>query len=556
MTEYLRTLARANATSTAQRWRSAAELWDQVVTQNPVNGNHWYRLAEARFAAGNHADALPAYRKALDLGVWKRDVGFVLPADLHLRIARCHALLGDPEAARTALTAAVDRGLRQLDEVWDDDPLVSLRGEDWFIERFRPSDAGGLGRDTGWRADLRHVASEIARRSPHFATRVDQGPFDAAVNQLHEDIPRLTDAQIYVELMKLLRLLGDGHAGIYPPDDDVALRRALPVQCYEFTEGLFITATAPEHRQLLGAQVLRFDGHPVAEVAAALEPLVARDNEHWLSLRVPQLMRRSAVMHAVGMAADAEKAVLGVRLADGSASEVVVPADTVETQLVSERPCPPSWLFLPEQLPGELPLYLRNAGAMYWFEYLAAERLAYVQFNGVGDDQAEPVRRFWERLFDVIDRQGAERLVVDLRFNGGGNTFLTLPLLHRIVGHQRINQRGRLFVIIGRNTFSAAQNFATMLDCHTNAVFVGEPTGSSPNFVGETVPFGLPYSGLRGNVSDLYWQTSWPLDHRSWIAPELYAPPTFAAFAANRDVAIEAVLDCREHLPGWSGAVW
>lgn len=46
----------------------------------------------------------------------------------------------------------------------------------------------------------------------------------------------------------------------------------------------------------------------------------------------------------------------------------------------------------------------------------------------------------------------------------------------------RINWRGALFVIIGRNTFSAAQNSATLLDRHTHAVFVGEPTGSRPSF--------------------------------------------------------------------------
>jgi hypothetical protein len=69
--------------------------------------------------------------------------------------------------------------------------------------------------------------------------------------------------------------------------------------------------------------------------------------------------------------------------------------------------------------------------------------------------------------------------------------------------------------------------------------------------VGETIPITLPYSKLEANVSDLYWQTSWPMDHRSWIAPLIYTPPTFEAFRQNRDPAMEAILSCREHLPGW-----
>ena len=51
-------------------------------------------------------------------------------------------------------------------------------------------------------------------------------------------------------------------------------------------------------------------------------------------------------------------------------------------------------------------------------------------------------------------------------------------------------------------------------------------------------------------MADLYWQTSWPMDHRPWIAPELYAPPSFEAYSQNRDPTMEAILSCREHLPG------
>jgi hypothetical protein len=47
---------------------------------------------------------------------------------------------------------------------------------------------------------------------------------------------------------------------------------------------------------------------------------------------------------------------------------------------------------------------------------------------------------------------------------------------------------------------------------------------------------------LQVNVSDLYWQSSWPTDYRTWIAPQLYRPPTFAAYRANRDLALEAIL--------------
>jgi hypothetical protein len=56
----------------------------------------------------------------------------------------------------------------------------------------------------------------------------------------------------------------------------------------------------------------------------------------------------------------------------------------------------------------------------------------------------------------------------------------------------------------------------------------------------------VPYTRMRGSVSDLYWQSSWPLDYRTWIAPLLYAPPSFALYRANRDPAMEAILAYRD----------
>ena len=120
---------------------------------------------------------------------------------------------------------------------------------------------------------------------------------------------------------------------------------------------------------------------------------------------------------------------------------------------------------------------------------------------------------------------------------------MLLPyFINSIIKTEKINKRGNLFVITGRRTFSAAQNLASFLEKQTNATFVGEPTGSSPNFVGEEDFITLPYSKLAMNVSDLYWQSSWPGDKRTWIAPLIYTPPTFKAYSMNRDEALESIL--------------
>jgi hypothetical protein len=196
------------------------------------------------------------------------------------------------------------------------------------------------------------------------------------------------------------------------------------------------------------------------------------------------------------------------------------------------------------------PLHLRNRELPFWFEYLPADDLVYFQFNAVRDHPAETFAAFCDRLFGFIEDRNAGRLVIDMRWNGGGNTPLTQHLLHHLIASKRLSRRGALFVIIGRLTFSAAQNTVTAIERETSAIFVGEPTGSRPNFIGERIDFELPYSKVRANAADLFWQTSWPTDHRTWTAPDIYAPPTFEAYRRNQDPALDAILAMREHVPG------
>jgi hypothetical protein len=102
--------------------------------------------------------------------------------------------------------------------------------------------------------------------------------------------------------------------------------------------------------------------------------------------------------------------------------------------------------------------------------------------------------------------------------------------------------KGELYVLIGRGTYSGAQVFVTRLEALTNAVFVGEPTSSRPTVIGRTGNFTLPYSGLSGFISSELNQSSWPEDHRIWIAPDVPVGLSSRDFFAGRDPTLEAVL--------------
>jgi tetratricopeptide (TPR) repeat protein len=548
--DYRRTLSRAESVTGQCQWADAALLWRRVTELNPVNGSHFDRLAEACFESGDYTAAAAAYVEALRLGVWDRyqlrETAF-LPGALEYRLARCHARLGNAEQAIAGLERAMDAGLRDLDRVRADDCWRPWLDHE-RVRTLLDVDVSGLSRDEGWRRDLQLLGRELKRRAYDPFRYHSEQVFDDMLAEIGKEVPRYSDAQIVASILRLLRLLGDGHADITGPEDHPALRQTLPADFYLFAEGLFVTAVDPSHERALGAEVVTVDGRPAEEMLAALDPIISHDNDSDVKAGAAQWLRHPSILHALDLIASPDSVTFGLRLPDGTTGDYDMSMDPAAPRWTVHS-LPPGWLRLHETLPGPVPRYLRNRDVEYWFEYLAAERTLYVQLNIVWDHPAEPLAAFTERLFAFLADSDADTLVLDLRWNSGGKTELTQPLVHGLIGCRKVNRPGGLFVIIGRKTFSAAQNTATAIERHTHAIFVGEPTGSRPNFVGEMSPFELPYSRLTVNVSDLYWQTSWPDDRRPWIAPELYTPPTIADYLAGRDPAMDAIAGYREHCP-------
>jgi len=535
---FTETLSKAEAATTARRWTEAAPLWQKVVQANPVNAVFAVQLANSLYQEKDYRDAIPAYEKALELRA-----GF--PSNMAYNIACSYALLGEKEKAMQWLERSFEMGFRNLEHARVDSDLVSLHGDPRFQRIVGLPDVSKMSREDGWRTDLALLAREVKRKgyAEGVYRALSKQDFDASVRKLDDAIPRLSDGQIVVEIMKLLRQVGDGHTGILRPPAQAEYALALPLQFYLFKEGLFIIGADPKYKELLGAQVVRFGNHSIDEVMRVLDPVINRDNEIWPTQVAPYRMRSLPLMAALGVTSDIRKISLAIVSASGHERSVTVEADASNPDIWNEFP--KSWLTYAATLPGPLPLYLKNTTSNYWFEYDPANKVIYFQFNRVLNDPGETLAAFSERLFRFINEHDVSKLVIDMRWNNGGNTFLIPPLLNRIIRSDKVDEPGRLFVIIGRRTFSAAQNAATYFERYTNAIFVGEPTGSSPNMVGDETPFTLPYSKIVANVSDLYWQSAWPQDHRTWIAPRIYLPPTFAAYRANRDPALEAILAYR-----------
>ncbi len=513
----------------ARDWDAAIKQYRQLVELNPTSGMYQYRLGDSLLNAKQYEQAIEPLRQAIELGAFQHGpVKWVHRGEAAYLLAAAYAGRGDKEKAIDAARTSLKQGLRNIRK-FRDSKFESIAADPEFRELswLDMDDVAGLSRDDRFRRDLKFAVHELKRL--HYAPfrAHPEAEIDSLVAALVAEIPQLTDDQIYVRMLAIISAFGDGHTRWLRETPQ------LPLALFVYPEGLHVLGASSQHSDLVGAKILEIGGRPIEEVLAqgiSLAPVENRMTARW---EAAGLLRSLTVLRGLSLAPADGPVKLKIEDAKGSVREVELTAP--EKRLNRE-----DYAFSVPGCTTELPRCMRNRHEIFWHEILPDGETMYCQLNGIGHGK-QFFHRYFEKLFAEIESAGVERLVLDLRWNGGGNTFLNAPLIEGILRSEKFRKPGNLFVIVSRNTFSAAINTTVDLERRTTAILVGEPPSSPPNFVGESVEVVLPASRWPLSISDLWWQTSYPMDYRQMISPQIYAPPTAAALRAHRDPAMEAI---------------
>ncbi len=394
-----------------------------------------------------------------------------------------------------------------------------------------------------WREDLQFMAREMEQRHRNLYHTVSRASFDSAVTALHRRIPALARHEIIVELARIAALVQDGHTNVAPTRDPQIGFTRLPVKLHFFKDGLFVRAAHRSHAKLAGSRVVRIGSVTPAQAYARVRELVGRDNEMDARFFAPFLLTMPEILHALQITKSPDEATFVVQRGN-------------KRQTVTLQPLGPASMMPPDtdvswwpdsawtdmRAAGTVPpLWLReDPHTKYWLEYLPADRLVYAQYNQVANGEDESIGQFADRLRALVESAPNTRLLLDLRLNRGGNGSLNRPLLLSLIKSKNLEGPGKLFVVIGRSTFSAAQFLVNDLEQYTDAVFVGEPSGGKANSYGDSRKIILPNSKITVRVSTLWWQED-PRDIRQWKGPDVAADLSSGDYARNLDPALEAV---------------
>lgn len=410
-----------------------------------------------------------------------------------------------------------------------------------------------------WRQDLAFAQENIPKNHIRIAHTTPQAELDAAIDDLARRIPTLTHQQAVVELARIVAMIGDGHTrltmpidphsgflGGHRPTEQATLPgtpfRHYPVRFFLYDDGLAVERAASElltaqQTDLLGARVVRLGSMTTEEAMAAVEPVVHRDNRIQVLQILPDYLVIPEILEARDVIDSLGPLTLELEAPDGRRHEV-----TVEPVPLGQET---AWADRPEE---SIPLFRRRLDQNYRFEYFEAEKTVYFRYVTVlNEEEGESLPEFARRMFAFIEMRPVERLVIDLRGNGGGNNWLNAPLERGVIRAEKLWRPGALVVLTDRYTFSAAMNFASFLADTTPAIFLGESTGGRPNHYGDARQLVLPNTGLTLRLSTVYHQDASAEDDREQIDPHIPVSLTAADIRSGRDPVLEEPL-------GWSNA--
>lgn len=400
-----------------------------------------------------------------------------------------------------------------------------------------------------WKYDIEYLKTELPRRHKDLFFSMDKGTFEAGLDGVSADLVNKSDLEIVLSLQKVIAEIGDDHTSI-EYQQIVKNAGVLPLQLYWFSDGLYVLAALEKYESVLGSKVTAINGIPITEVITRLSSMMPRTNDALIKSRVPNILSLIGVLQHFEIV-EGESA--NVDLIDRNKAQKSLLIEKLDVTTLG-----PGTRFV-TYLPDSPPLCWRNRRAYFWFELLDEDRMLYAQYNRCWSRELEEKHGsrsraerlpsfadFTTEILESLDKPEVETFVLDLRFNAGGSSPQGTELARKIGNLSRINKKGKLFVIIGRQTYSSAVINAVDFRRSSEAILVGEPTSGKPNHFGEVQRFALPKTGVSVSHSTKYFR--YLDDDPDSLMPDITVETSFDDYASGKDPVLDAIRHYGEEL--------
>ena len=363
---------------------------------------------------------------------------------------------------------------------------------------------------TKWREDLTQLRTLLESKHVNLYHETAKSSFDSAFDRVMRRVDSLKDYQIVLEVMRLVALAHDGHTSFSPADQNVVTFKYYPLILSKFEDGLFVISAPDYFPDLEGLELVSIDGTPLETIAGRITPYLSRDNDEEINYSYPFYLQNAFLLHYAGVALQDSTASFLFRDRNGKRVEKrMVGITSDEYKKINWKPARRG-LTLPNLGNNMTYLFLNpvtlsrlNKKVNYWSCVLDSAQTVFFQYFTSWDQEGGPsfIDYIHSNVFAALDAHPGYRLIIDMRYNAGGEPMVAAPLIVSILDRPTLFRYNRPIVLIGTRTFSAAATNALQLKRFCNAMLIGQPSRARPNNPSEGRSFTLHNSGCEISIS-------------------------------------------------------
>lgn len=373
----------------------------------------------------------------------------------------------------------------------------------------------------------------------NFYNKTLRDEFIAAMDQLIDAIPSLTDNQITFEMQANLALLKDLHTSIVV-DSDSVLPVFFEVLWDENGPGLYAVRVPEAYGEGLWLRLDSINGVSVEEILQNLSGYISAENEYAAAWQIGSIWSASYISYPCVLAA------IGVMELDDASAEYVLEREdgsflTMEIPVISWSEYQNYFMYAGDFLFYETLMYTDFGTDNYWYQVLEEDGLLYIRFNRFDREEDCWYPEFVRQIDELLrNSEGITKIAVDVRGNGGGIAF---EYADELIGSFESAEMENVYVLIDAGTYSASINLASYFRMNMESVqIVGTPGGQPANFWGGVQGFELPNSGLYFQRPSTFCMNI-PADDSDALMPDIIVYQTIEDYRNQIDTVLEAVKD-------------
>lgn len=380
--------------------------------------------------------------------------------------------------------------------------------------------------------DLNYFCKTLEKNHKNLYANISKDEFDAEKQKIAENINDMSDSDFYYSLKHLLSIVGDAHTSLYFSDSRYKHLNALGFAVVKYSDGWYLMMLEEENKQYLGCRLLGINDININEIFERSKSIMSYENDVWAENSFSNTINFRESLEFLGIIEKGESIILNIE--DNNKN-----TKNLEIKSMNEEAIQNAKILsvIQKNTPKTIPRGIYSSMLLNNNSY-------YIQYNSCIEAPDLPMKDFISIVKDDINKNEYNKIIIDLRYNSGGNSSIFEPMISELSKLQK-DKHFEVYTIIGKNTFSSAIINAIQINQQLNNKLVGTQTGGNVNGYGELKNFTLKNFPITVYYSTKYFELISGYEKDS-LYPDIYIEQNFEDYLNGIDKEVDTILEIKE----------